>query len=674
MSLMSALLETYDFALERGLVDGTMTDNKCPALLPVYHSNKKSGGEDIFEITIDKNSIAIDGKFLGKDERIVFPITEDSITRSGSKIAPHALCDELSYLSREIDPLKNEEYLKGIGELLEYEKANNCESFKTIGNYIIKNTIHSDFLKFCLRGKKYTMDDKFKISIELENTGEKAVSKSLDLNKIFITFKLERENGGDISLTNDKDIHKFYIDYVRNKNSSRELSYCDITGKLDYCVERHRGIIGNAKLISISNNDETYYGRLKSGGDIYHISYETSQRVHNMLKYLLDDTNHSSFIGEGAYVINWLSNELEKGGIKLLSEFKEGDASDGEEPRGEDIDEDEDGIADEDEATMTELGGGASRRIGAYFLGKGGEIDFKGDFNVLIIEKISNGRVSIKHFKRLSRSDAYDRLKYWYKTTEWKLGKHIKTPSVYQIVDFLYGYENDKGFLKCDKNALRRSQIERLIPCLTDSKRIPRDMVERACSRLAKNQSYKKSWDIALYIGCSLIKKYKNDYCDNFIDVEKIGEVNQLKESISFNYGRLLAIYDKVELDAVWSRNKGFNEDGSQVKEDKGGKDKKDFVRVTNASRMYNSMTRMPERTLSTLSKKLNPYFDILRKKNGGAYVFYDKEITKINAAIKELKESKEYKEGPVDKDFYIGFYHQKNLLYNKGKSSNDKQ
>ena len=143
-----------------------------------------------------------------------------------------------------------------------------------------------------------------------------------------------------------------------------------------------------------------------------------------------------------------------------------------------------------------------------------------------------------------------------------------------------------------------------------------------------------------------------------------------MKESISFNYGRLLAIYDKVELDAVRSRNKGFNEDRSQGKEGKDDIEKKDFIRVTNASRMYNSMTRMPERTLSILSKKLNPYFDILRKKNGGAYVFYDKEITKINTAIKELKESKECKEGPVDKDFYIGFYHQKSLLYNKIKSS----
>lgn len=669
MSLMSALLETYDFALERGLVDNPKADSECLTLLPVYHSNKKSGGEDIFEITIDKNSIAVDGKFLGKDERAVFPITEDSITRSGSKIAPHAVCDELSYLSEKIDPLKNEEYLKGIEELLEYEKTNSCESFKKIGNYIIKNTILEDFLKFCLRGRKYTLDDKFNLSFELENAGEKAISKSLDLNKIFITFKLERENTGDISLTNDTDIHKFYISHVRSKNNSRELSYCDITGKLDYCVERHRGIIGNAKLISISNNDETYYGRIKSGGDIYHISYEASQKVHNMLKYLVDNTSHASFIGEGAYVINWLSNELDKGGIKLLSEIKKGDASAEEEPGNGGIDEDEGEIDDEDEATMTELGGEISRRIGDYFSGEGEEIDFKGDFYVLIIEKISNGRASIKHFKRLSRSEAYERLKYWYKTTEWKLGKRLKTPSVYQIIDFLYGYENDKGFLKCDKNAFMRSQIERLIPCLTDSKKIPRDMVERACSRLAQKQSYKKSWDIALYIGCSLIKKYKSDYFkDYFIDAEKIGEVKQLKESISFNYGRLLAIYDKVELDAVRSRNKGFNEDEAQEKEGKDDKEKKDFSRATNASRMYSSMTRMPERTLLILSKRLSPYFNILMKKNWGAYVFYEKEITEINTAIKELKELNGYKKGPVDEDFYVGFYYQKNLLYNKRK------
>lgn len=63
MSLMAALLETYDFALDRGLVDNPELSPSGLTLLPVYHSSRVSGNEDIFELTIDKNSNAIDGRF-----------------------------------------------------------------------------------------------------------------------------------------------------------------------------------------------------------------------------------------------------------------------------------------------------------------------------------------------------------------------------------------------------------------------------------------------------------------------------------------------------------------------------------------------------------------------------------------------------------------------------------
>src|SRR5690606_24707544 len=113
---------------------------------------------------IDKNSNAIDGRFLEKGQVVIFPITEDSITRSGTKIAPHAISDELSYLSPKIDIDKNNSYMKGIKELLDYEKDHSNEHFRIIGNYIMKNTILEDFLKFHLKGRSYSIDAKFKLS------------------------------------------------------------------------------------------------------------------------------------------------------------------------------------------------------------------------------------------------------------------------------------------------------------------------------------------------------------------------------------------------------------------------------------------------------------------------------------------------------------------------------
>lgn len=648
MSLMSALLETYDFALVRGLVDNPKLGVNGLTLLPVYHSNKRSNGEDLFEITIGKNSTAVAGRFLPKEERVVFPITEDSITRSGAKVAPHAICDELSYLAKEIDAEKNQAYTKGIEELLLFEEENPCPRFRLIGEFLLKNTVLDSFITYFLNGREHRIDDKFVLHVENKDSQGKAEQKFIDLNKIFITFKVERETAGDLTLSNDVEVHQFYQRYVEEKNRVKQLTYCDITGNLDYCVERHRGIIGNAKLISISNNDETYYGRLKNGGDIFHISYEASQKVHNMLKYLVENSSHAAFLGEGAYVVNWLAKDLQKGGIPVLTTFDQ-----------------EDEFAAPAEPVMGELGGIFSVALSKYFMGDDGNPSLaEMDFYVLIVEKISNGRVSIKHFNQLSRSTANRRICDWYSTTEWKLGKKRKSPSLYQIVDFLYGYESKEGYLRCEHKKLKRSQMERLIPCMFEAKKLPRDMMKQAFSRLTKRQTYKKQWDVALYIGCALIKKYKADHGE-FVDVEKIEEVESLGKSISFHYGRLAAVYEKIELDAVRSRDDydGSTEKGKEPQEKKGN-----YARVTNMDRLFTTMIRMPERTAFMMFKKLNPYMNILKKK--GRFGYLDRWLEEINRTIKELKESTGYIGGPVNEDFMIGYYHQKSEFYKGQKVS----
>ena len=645
MTLMNALLETYDFALENNLVDNFKLSIDGQSLIPIYHSNKRNKDNDIFELTIDNKSNAISGRFLDEDEIIIFPITEDSITRSGSKIAPHAISDELSYLSKEIQPQKNEVYMAGVQELLEYEENNNCESFRIIGNYIIKNRILDDFLKNYLGATDYQIDDKFALKFNIQNDKDKIVEKSLNLNKVFITFKLSKEFVGDVSLTRDVNLHNFYLGFVRNKNKqSDNVLYCDLTGKFDYCVERHRGVIGNAKMISISNNDETYYGRFKNGSDIYRVSYEASQKVHNMLKYLLENKKHTQYIGENAYIVNWLSSDLEKGGIELISDL-----------------DDEDDFEDVEEETMSSIGENISYKLGKYFSGKAEGFSSESDFYVLIVEKISNGRVSIKYFRNLSRSEAYVRVKNWYDSIRWKYYKEDRSPSIYKMVNFVYGLENSNGYLSCENKKLSRSTIERLIPCIIDSQKLPKDIARMAFYKLSRKQSYKKKWEDALSIGCSLIKKYKNDYEDIVINPDKISEVKELEESRSYYYGRLMAIYEKIELDAIRGR----------IGDEDTGKSKSQ--RVTNSDKLWSSMIRSPERTRFILESKIRPYINILKKNNPGLYVFHDKLITKITLRIMNLNESNSMNRSPLNEDFILGYYYQKNDFY-KGKGIETKK
>lgn len=638
MNLMNALLETYNYALGNDLVDNPKLSVNGQSILPVYHSSKVNKSEDIYELTIDSDSNAIRGRFLDEEEIIIFPITEDSIARSGSKIAPHAISDELSYLAKEIDEEKNKVYIEGIQELLDYEENHRCENFEVMGKYISKNTILDDFLSTYLGKVKYKIDEDFKLKFNITQDNGKEKEKTMDLKKIFITFKLEKEFSGDISLTRDIGIHDFYVKCIQDKNeNSDHKEHCDLTGKVAYCVETHRGVIGNAKLISTSNNNETYYGRLKKGSDVYRISYEASQKVHNMLKYLLENKNHTRYIGENANVVNWLSNDLEKAGIDIVSELEE-----------------EDDFEDIKELSMESLGGGTSRKLGKYFSDGDEGFGSESDFYVLIIEKISNGRVSVKYFRSLSKSEAYERVKNWYETTKWMFYGKERSPSINQIVNFVFGQENSSGYLSCENKKLRRGTIERLIPCIIDGQKIPRDIAKMAFYRLSKKRSYKKSWDLALNIGCSLIKKYKNDYENYNIDPNQISEVKNLKESRSFYYGVLMAIYEKIELDAI----RGRTEDSSSEK----GKTQ----RITNADRLWNSMIRSPERTRFILESKIKPYMNILKKNSPGSYVNHDKSITSITLDIMSLEESDSNIRGALNEDFMLGYYYKKNEFYKK--------
>ena len=109
----------------------------------------------------------------------------------------------------------------------------------------------------------------------------------------------------NISVSIDRKIHQNYIDYVRNKNAKKPKTKCDISGEETYCVSKHRGLMGNAKLISVSNHNETYYGRFDDGEEIIHIGYEVSQKIHLMIKYLLENDQNRKQIGKSCILINW---------------------------------------------------------------------------------------------------------------------------------------------------------------------------------------------------------------------------------------------------------------------------------------------------------------------------------------------------------------------------------
>ena len=149
MSWMQKLYETSEQIDKMAL-------NRSERPWPVSHMAKKSH----VEVTI-----GIDGKFrriraLNFDESVTFiPVTESSANRTGSKDAPHPLCEELGYCAVDLPDRKEErsrlmielmdrwigseafshpkvkavrDYLRHDGKLYKALSENNLLPFKTV--------------------------------------------------------------------------------------------------------------------------------------------------------------------------------------------------------------------------------------------------------------------------------------------------------------------------------------------------------------------------------------------------------------------------------------------------------------------------------------------------------------------------------------------------------------
>ena len=639
MSVLTALYQTYNNALKNDMVDRTDLLDQQTLLLPVYHSSKKStGANDIIEVTLSENGDFIKAEWVPKDRIVIFPITENSIIRAGSANAPHPLCDELSYVAKEYDSEKHKEYNNKLKDWISYmENGNFSPLLKIVSSYLIKETIYQDCVINLFAGMNYQINEDYSVTINQAEKPEKVIK----LEKTFVTFQVETKSSTEANLTvsTSREIHQNYIKYVRYEKSNQPQIKCDISGEDTYCVSRHRGLLGNAKLISISNHNETYYGRFDDGEEVVHIGYEASQKIHLMVKYLLENKENRKQLGDSSFLVNWFSDDIGNAEAADLT---------GTISPYDDLDEED---MEEDTSPRT-FGGGESSYINDYITGKKRDVNPDGKFYLMILDKIVNGRISVKYFKELPKSDLFERVEQWYLTTSWPFfnGKtkrvSYQTPSLFNYADAIFGNENSKGYMECKAGKLRTKTVERLLSCILEHKKIPLDLKKRMLENLCKRSSFDKTWNYVVNVGCSIFKKYQIDY-----QIRK--EVNEMlepdRQDRSYLYGSLLAVYEKLEQDAL------------RINSSEG-----DDKRTTNAERLWTAYTKMPARTMKILEEKIQSYREKLKNNNYKTANYYDILTTDIVNKIRELDGFEQEKNKPLSEEFVFGYYAQKQEFYKK--------
>lgn len=610
-------------------------------LLPVAHTTQLVN----IEVELDQNGNFQDARLLAKDEQTtIIPCTEESSART-SGIVPHPLVDKLQYIAADYPAYGGTKksgwnlYHTQLQDWCSspYADAKVCAVLRFLEKgCLVASLVKKHILFLDENGKMPTKwtgnkDEKPKI---LETLA------SADQTESFVRFRV-----GGIDLAQDEAVRESFIHYYEMKQ--QRVDYCTVQGKqmavstLSPYKIRNPG--DRAKLISSNDSTNyTYRGRFVTAEQALSIGYETTQKAHSALRWLISKQGCSN--GDQTVVV-W--------GTK-----------------GEpipDITTDSMDLGDDFAAAFAQLGqpqlppateSEYAERFNKAIQGYGKALDEKANTVVMILDSATQGRLSIRYYRELAGSELMKNITDWHRNFAWKLNyrsapesaepgqkpkwKRVSfwgAPSPADIAKAAYGEKADKKIIQ--------QTVERLVPCITEGKYLPRDLMLSAVHRATAGiglepWEYQKTCGIACALICGYYHRNKKE---DFVMTD--GKyVDETIDDRSYLFGRILACAEQIERRVQ-----------SQTGE----------TRPTNAERLRLVFVQRPAKTTALLQQKLTPYLNRMRA-NG---VSRDKRYSTLQELVGRLG-AENYTNKPLNELYLLGYacqmmdFREENAAYNK--------
>lgn len=618
MSLLTALLDSYDYALEHDMVG--KPDHFGHILLPMYYNSMKSNGKNIIELLLSKDSDLLEARLLPEGETIQFPVTEDSVARS-SGVAPHPLVDSASYVIQD-EGKRSAAYMEQMENWLAYDDN---DFVRIIHDFLIQPGI-LDAIK-----------QKVKDLEEDEAEKQKKNAVTIDFEKVFFTFTVENYDGlKNVSVSENSDLqarYKAYVEHLNANDPSKEKIICNLSGKQDYLCIKHQPLMGTARLVSqITANDENWRGRFSMADQNIKLGMETSQKIHLMAKYLLSGEETRRWLGEQANMVSWFSNDLSNAVAFDPSKSAEMPAGIFEKLlAGEKGKSDAPAIADE----MTE------NIVKSFTNGKRLFSD-DATYYIAIFDKISNGRVATKYFRAFSASRLKENLVAWQEKYHWRgYSKEnrdkVFTPSPRRMVLAAYGVERD-GFLEVSKKDFLKNQYQNILTALVEGRSIPENFEKALTVNIRHRQNYDNTWMEVKFCALAVLKD-KGGFKDAMLNRENTDR--------SYLFGRLLALFERMEAGTFGEKEE----------------------RSTNAEKMWTSYTNHPATMMMRLRNLLKPYERKMAtsEQNRGLYFKLSRDIREVTNMLHDNydMDSAEVNR-PLDYGFIFGYEAQMRDIFTK--------
>jgi len=576
LSWVNELIDLYEINRDKIGVIEYRGENPY-VLLPPFHTTVTAQ----ITVTIDQDGNFVTAQQVDSNDKFtIIPITEKSGSRTAGK-EPHPLCDNLKYLAGDYAKYYEEDgscHELYISQLKEWAESEYChEKVKAIYSYLKKGTLIFDLVAHRI----------LKLN-EQNQLDEQENIQGIPQAKAFVRFIVRSSNADFSELKpdecwKDKTLQDCYINYVRSQEKEKELCY--LTGNIEAVSYLHSKKIRNegdgAKLISANDSQNfTYRGRFASKEEAFAIGHESSQKVHNALKWIIRKQGKTF---DTLVIVTWESNLLSMPGWyedteAITSKYDWGDE--------EEIVSDGNGITAEN----------FYRALQGYEKG----VENTSSMILLGFDAATSGRLAMVEEMTLTSARYLENVRKWHEDCswiheKWKDKKRIQFSGmvgVKDIADILFGIESKGGLTIADTNGkkLYAEVAKRILPCIWNGSRIPYDYVNRAVLKASTPLAYKeqKNWERVLTLACSLVKKNRN---------ERYGEewnvaLDKKQKDRNYLYGRLLAVADRIEYRTY---------------------DDKDKARVTNAKRYMSTFSQRPFETWKVIEESIQPYMNKLQ-------------------------------------------------------------
>ncbi|WP_203269271.1 type I-C CRISPR-associated protein Cas8c/Csd1 [Streptococcus uberis] len=622
MDFFSSLLKTYESAETEGWVDDA---NKGTVLLPIYHTSLKSSGRNVISVVLDEKGQFIKADVMEADRTIIFPVTSNSVARSGKNPAPHPLVDKLSYF---IVEMSQDQYDAYHEQLENWRTSCHDEQVKNYLTYIQNFILRTDFLPLIcqsLYGKNYTRE-----GLKVTFTDTSDMEKTVDLSAYFLEFSIDNFIGNrTVSVTDYRELHQNFIAYIESNQDDKII--CNISGREEALATKHRGLIGNAKLISVSNNNETYKGRFRERDDVFTVGNQTSEKIHLMAKYLLENDQTHVWLGGTQQLINWFSDDMANDSQLDVTRSAESDSFSWDDilPEFDAIEAPAFSITDTD------------RKINQSFIYGQKKFSDSSTYYAAILNKTNDGRIALKYFRQLQASVLLQNLEKWQSNYSWESRRDdiylSKTPSLNEMILAAYGVDRDR-YLELDNDSFRSDQYQQLVTALLDGRQVPSHLVKKLEANLKQRQKYPKHWYLMQQVALAVLHKQNGEEFTPMLDREN--------NNRSYLFGRLLAIYELIE--------------AQRYALDGGSQD-----RITNAERYWTAYTGQPAKLMTLLENKIKPYEEVLKLNRPGIWYKLEKEREEIIQLLAPVFQMREFNDS-LDYRFIFGYYAEKKFYYTR--------